>query len=72
MVLALDMILPIAHVANMRYIYHSKQAQIDKDIPGENYTRNDHYYMFGDKVLVKNILDMKHHFKVHTKLFKCG
>ena len=48
-----DMILPINHVSDWRYIRQSKQAQIDNDVIHENTTRIDHDYRVGDKVTTK-------------------
>ena len=46
-----DMILPITHVADWRYIRHRKQTQIDNDVILKNANRIDHDYIVGDKVL---------------------
>ena len=54
-----DMILPINHVADWRYIRQSKQAQIDKDVICENTTIIDHDYVLGDKVITLNKLAYK-------------
>ena len=39
-----EIILPINHVADWRYMRQSKQAQIDKDTIRENTTIIDHDY----------------------------
>ena len=49
-----DVILPINHVADWRYIPQRKQAQIYKDAIIENTTRIDYDYGLGDKVMEKN------------------
>ena len=48
-----DMILPINHVADWRYICQIKQAQIDKYVIHENTTKTDHDYIVGDKVMTQ-------------------
>ena len=48
-----DMILPINHVADRRYIRQRKQTQINKYLDRENTTRIDYDYRAGDKVLTK-------------------
>ena len=52
----LDMILPITHESSWRYIHQRKQAQIHKDVTGENSTMIDHDYRVGDQVFVRNFL----------------
>ena len=47
------MILPINHVADWRYIWHLKQAQINKDVINENTSRIDHNYRVVDNVMIK-------------------
>ena len=59
LVFSWDMILPINHVADWRYIGQSKQAQIDKDVICENTTIIDHDYVLGDKVITLNKLAYK-------------
>ena len=49
-----DMIPPINHVADWRYICQRKQMQIDKDVNHKNTTRIDHDYIVGDKVMTRN------------------
>ena len=49
-----DTILPINHTQDWKYIYHGKQAQINKDFTHENITRTDYNYRVGGKVLIKN------------------
>ena len=49
-----DMILPINHAADWRYIRQRKQMQINKDITCENTTRIDNNYRVGYKVMTKN------------------
>ena len=46
-----DMILPINHVVDWRYIRQRKQMQIDNDIIQENNNRIDQDYRVGDKVI---------------------
>ena len=48
LVLLRDMILPNTFFENWRLIRKRKQAQIDKDVLCENYTRVDHDYRIGD------------------------
>ena len=48
-----DMILPISHIENWRYMCHRKQAQVEKYIIRENSTRIDYDYNIGDKVMVR-------------------
>ena len=49
-----DMILPINHLADWRYIRQHKQTQIDNYVIWENTTRIDHDYRVGDKILIKD------------------
>ena len=69
-----DMILPINHLANWRFICQRKQAQIEKNVINENSTRINHNYRSGDQIMLreKTTLNMKHHLKVRMILFKCG
>ena len=46
------MTLPINHVENWRHIRHQKQGQIEKYVIREKYTRIDHYFNIGDKIMV--------------------
>ena len=48
-----DMILPIKHIADCKYIRHIKQAQIEKDVIRKKSTTIDHNYRVGDRVMVK-------------------
>ena len=48
-----DMILPINHVAEWRYIRQRKQTQIDNDVIQENANIIDHYYRVGDKLMAR-------------------
>ena len=54
LVFSRDMILPINHVADWRYIRQHKQTQINKDVARESTTIIDHDYRVGDKVTTKN------------------
>ena len=45
-----DMILPINHITNWRYIQKRKQKKINKDVNRENTTRINYNYRVGDKV----------------------
>ena len=54
------MILPINHIANLRYIRQRKQTQIKKDAICENSTRINHDYHIGDKALVRRNLAYKY------------
>ena len=56
------MILPINHIADLRYIRQHKQAQIDKYVIHENTTKTDHDYIVGDKVTAKTKLEFKYKF----------
>ena len=69
-----DMILPINHMANWRFIRQHKQAQIDKDVIWENSTRVDHDYTIVYWVMVRknNYFKYETPFKVCMKLFKPG
>ena len=49
-----DIILPINHAADWRYIFQSKQTQINKDVNCENTTKIDRNDRLGDKVMTKN------------------
>ena len=49
-----DMIIPINHVPDWRYICKCKQNQIDKDVTLGNTTRIGHDYKVGNKVMTKN------------------
>ena len=49
-----DMILPINHIADWRYIRHCKQVKINKDAIRENTTGTDNNYRVGDKFLTRN------------------
>ena len=49
-----DMILPINHIADWRYIRQRKHAQTNKDVNSKNTTRRDHDYRVGDKVTTNN------------------
>ena len=62
------------HIANWRLIRQRKQAQIDKDVIRENYTRVNHDYRIRYWFMVreKMNLNMKNHLKVRMKLFKIG
>ena len=55
-----DMILPINHAADWRYICQRKQAQINKDAIHENTTIINHYYRLGDKVTTKTKSEYNH------------
>ena len=57
-----DMILPINHVPDWRYIRQHKQAQIYNDVIRENANRIDHDYIVGDKVTAKTKLEFKYKF----------
>ena len=57
-----DMILPINHVADWRYIRQCKQTQINKDAIREKTTRIDYDHKVGDQV----IMDNKFAFKCKT------
>ena len=46
-----DMILPITHIEDRRYICHRKQTQIDNGIIQEKANIIDHDYRVGDKVM---------------------
>ena len=54
LVFGIDMILPINHVADWRYIHQHKQTQINKDVNLKNTNRIDHDYKVGDKFTTKN------------------
>ena len=60
-----DMILPINHVADWRYLRQRKQAQIDKDVIFENTTRVNNNYIVKDKVitLTKSVYKYKTPFR---------
>ena len=68
-----DMILPINHIADWKYILQSKQAQIEKYAIYENSTRINHNYRVGDQVMIGNKTSFKYEtpFKGCMKLFKC-
>ena len=51
LVFARDMILPINHVADWKYIRQRKQTQIDNDVIRENDNIIYHDYRVGDKVM---------------------
>ena len=51
LVLGWDMILPINHVEDWRYISQRKQTQIYNDVIRKKTTRIDHDYRVGDKVM---------------------
>ena len=55
-----DMILPINHILDCRYIRQRKQAQIEKYIICKNSTKIDYDYRFGDKVIIRNKAAYKH------------
>ena len=42
-----DIIIPINHISDWRYIHHRKQTKINKDVYRENTTRIDHDYRVG-------------------------
>ena len=48
-----DMIPPINHLSDWRYIRQCKQSQIEKYIIRENNTKINHEYIVGDKVLTR-------------------
>ena len=56
----IDMILPINHVADWRYIRQRKQTQIDKDIIWENTTTIYYGYRVGDQVMLGNKFAFKY------------
>ena len=47
-----DMIIPINHIAECKYILHHKQVQIEKYVIQENSTRIGHDYRVGDRVMI--------------------
>ena len=53
LVFGIDMILPINHVADFRYICQRKHKQINKYLDRENTTRIDYDYRVGDKFMTK-------------------
>ena len=69
LVLWRDMIPPIDHIANLRYICQREKMQIEKDVIRKKITRTDHYYRIGDKAMVRRnrLINTKHRFKVRLK-----
>ena len=47
-----DVVLPINHIADSRYIRHRKQEQIEKYVIRKNSTRIEYDYIVGDKVVI--------------------
>ena len=68
------MILLINHEADLRYIHHHKQTQINKDVNRENTTRIDHNYRVGYKVMTKIRSEYKYvtQFRGLNKIFRHG
>ena len=64
-----DMILPINHLADWRYIRQHKQTQIDNYVIWENTTRIDHDYRVGDKVMTQTRSAFKYK-KTYKGLYK--
>ena len=48
-----DMILPINHIEDCRYIRQCRQAQLYKDVIRENSTIIDHYYIVVDQLMTR-------------------
>ena len=69
-----DMIFPINHIADWKYMCKRKQSQIEKDVIREISTRTNHDYRVGDQVIIgrKHRLNVKPHSKAHLKNFKRG
>ena len=65
-----DMILPINHVADWRYIRQHKQAQIDRDVICENTTRSHKNYRLEYKIMnrTKSAYKYKTPFKVSREI----
>ena len=57
-----DMILLINHLENWRFIRQRKQEQIKNNIIRENFSRINHDYKIGHKVMVRR----NHHYKYQT------
>ena len=55
-----DMILPINHIENFRYIRQRKQAQIEKYFIRKNSTIIDHNYIVGDRVMIRKYADFQY------------
>ena len=73
MVFIQEMIIPIMHVDNWRYMCQRKKVKIDRDRIHEISTIIDQDYRVGDQVLViKKPLNMKQRFEVSTKFLKRG
>ena len=53
LVLGRDMILPINHVSDWRYIRQRKQAKIDNSVTRVNANRIDHNYRVGGNVMIR-------------------
>ena len=49
-----DMILPIKHIADCKFIFHNNQAKIDKEVIHKNSNRINCDYIVGDQVWLRN------------------
>ena len=65
MVFGQDMILPINHIVDRKYICPRKQTQIEKDATHKKSTIIDHCYRLGDRVMIR-----KHAAFKYERLFK--
>ena len=60
LVFSQDMILPINHVADLRYIRQHTKMQIDKYVIRKKTTRINYDYRLGDQVMMGNKSDFKY------------